>query len=91
MQVVPSHDMAGIMTFAMFVIGAVTIFVHICFAMAVLVDAQSLPAGRASIFVGPVVWCLATLIGGVFVASAYWIMHHSRLNSTILIAPIDRS
>jgi hypothetical protein len=85
-----NSDAAGFMLFAMIVFWAITIVVHICFATAVMKDADTLPGGRRPIFVGPVIWFLGTLLGGVFVAAAYWAMHHSRLNSTIPTVPPDQ-
>ena len=64
---------------------AATVVIHICFALAVRRDAANLSAGREPIFVGPGIWFLATLFGGVFVASAYWVIHHSRLNEAVTV------
>jgi heme/copper-type cytochrome/quinol oxidase subunit 4 len=62
--------------------------VHVSFAVAVFLDARRLP--RKPILVLPIVWALATLLGGVFVAAVYWVMHHSRLNSLVSVtAPED--
>ena len=71
------------------VIGSVVIviIVHISFAIAVFRDATNLPAPRKPIFVGPTIWLLATLLGGIFVATIYWIMHHSRLNPSVPATP----
>ena len=77
---------AGLMMIAIIAIWAITIIIHICFAVAVLHDAGGLPARRKPIFVGPGIWFLATLFGGVFVAAAYWAMHHSRLNDAVPVA-----
>ncbi len=51
--------------------------VHVSFAVAVFLDARRLP--RKPILVLPVVWALATLLGGLFVAAVYWVIHHSGL------------
>ena len=55
--------------------------IHILFSVAVFLDArrqdQYIPTG--SIFVKPMIWSLATLIGGIFIAAIYWLMHHSTL------------
>lgn len=74
----------GVLALCVFVITAV---VHIAFAIAVFWDATHLPALRKPIFVGPIIWFLGTLIGGVFVAGSYWIMHHSRLNQSVSVTP----
>ena len=80
----------GGLTICLYVIA---IIVHISFAIAVLHDAtylrypQNLRSPRKPIFVGPIIWFLATLIGGVFVAGSYWVMHHSRLNQLVPTTP----
>jgi hypothetical protein len=58
-----------------------TAVVHIGFAIAVLSDAQLLwmRLRRKTFFVGGGLWSLATLLGGVFVAAIYWVIHHSTL------------
>ena len=73
----------GFLIFAMIVFSAITFIIHICFAVAVSIDAGNLPADRKPIFVGSGIWFFATLFGGVFVAAAYWAMHHSRLNDAV--------
>ena len=58
----------------------VTILIHLAFSAATFNDARHLKkSGEQLAFVGPVVWSFAVLIGGVFVALAYWVMHHSTL------------
>ena len=73
-------SLAGISVFWIVVFWVVTAIIHITFAVAVYRDAKSM---ATPIFVGSVIWMLATLIGGVFVAAIYWAMHHSSLNSSI--------
>ncbi len=80
-------EFAAPMLVMMIAFWAITIIVHICFSVAVSEDARNLPDGREPIFVGPGMWCLATLFGGVFVAAIYWAMHHSRLNPTVPAPP----
>lgn len=54
--------------------------VNLLFAIAVHRDAKSQQQKRLKLnLVGPVVWALATLVGGVIVAGIYWVMHHSQL------------
>ena len=80
----------GTLAICVFVI---TLIVHIAFAIAVFRDAtylrdpRNLRAARRPIFVGRMIWLLATLVGGVFVAAIYWIMHHSRLNQSVPVTP----
>ena len=62
---------------------------HIVFAIAVYRDARVLDRTRTLIMAGPGIWCIATLIGGVFTATIYWAMHHSRLNPDIPIASTE--
>ena len=68
-------------------VSVITFIVHIAFAIAVFRDATNLSADRKPIFVGRIIWLLATLIGGVFVAAIYWLMHHSRLNQSVPVTP----
>ena len=56
-----------------------TIIVHLTFASAIFRDAQN---NNNRLFVLPGVWFIATLLGGVFVAAVYWVMHHSSLNTS---------
>ena len=64
------------------VLGVLKIIVHIIFAWVVYKDADKFADRRSTIFVGPEMWFLATLVGGVITAGIYWAMHHSRLNRT---------
>jgi sterol desaturase/sphingolipid hydroxylase (fatty acid hydroxylase superfamily) len=65
----------------------IVIVVHISFAVAIFRDAANLSAPRKPIFVGPSIWLLATLLGGIFITTLYWIMHHSCLNQSIPATP----
>lgn len=51
------------------------IIVNVAFAVGVFVHARD----RRVALVGPRIWTLATLLGGPFVAVAYWIVHSSSL------------
>jgi phosphate/sulfate permease len=59
----------------------VTAIVHIAFAFAVLADSHLLwrHLRRKTFLVGGGMWALATLLGGVFTAAIYWLIHHSTL------------
>lgn len=59
------------------VLWAAGILIHIVFALAVLAHAK----GRDTVFVGPLMWALATLLGGPLVALAYWLIHMSSLSA----------
>ncbi len=53
---------------------------HFIFAGAVARDAGSLSRlGQKPVLVSAPTWAFATLIGGVFTATIYWILHHSTL------------
>jgi hypothetical protein len=58
-----------------------TAIVHVSLAFAVLADTQLLwkHFRRHTFLVGGGLWALATLLGGVFVAAIYWLIHHSTL------------
>ena len=58
-------------------IGILWIIVNIAFSIGVYREAKQ----RHTTFVGPGMWAFATLLGGVFIAVAYWIIHHSSLRS----------
>ena len=63
------------------VITLLTVMVRVIFAFAVYSDALRLRRNvRPTILVNPAMWLFATLIGGVLVAVAYWVLHHSTLN-----------
>ena len=68
-------------------IGVLTVLVHLIFANAVYEDAKRLR--RQPVLVGPMMWFLATLVGGVITAGIYWAMHHSRLNQTADEPPLE--
>ena len=70
-------------------VAILTVLIHIVFAIAVYRDAIRLDRTRALIIVGPGIWCIATLIGGVITAAIYWAMHHSRLNPDIPITSTE--
>ena len=53
---------------------------HIVFAGAIARDAGNLyRLGQKPVLVSAGTWAFATLIGGVFTATIYWILHYSTL------------
>ena len=53
---------------------------HLVFAAAVARDAGNLNRlGQKPVLVSGATWAFATLIGGVFIAAIYWILHYSTL------------
>jgi len=73
-SVLPGGPM-GLIILAFFVAKAV---VHIIFALGVSNDARNVETRFAS----GNIWAIATLLGGVFVAAAYWFIHHSSLTAS---------
>ena len=61
--------------------GVAIAIVNIVFAVGVFADAARMKEHSRStrIVPGPM-WAFATLVGGVFVATAYWFIHHSNLS-----------
>jgi hypothetical protein len=63
-----------------FLYWVLAVVVHVSFTVGVWNDAATFQrAGSRLFLVGPAVWALATLFGGIFVAGLYWAIHHSSL------------
>lgn len=63
-----------------FILLALNAILHVVFAGAVAKDAGDLTkTGFKLALVSSMTWAFATLIGGVFVAVVYWVIHHSNL------------
>lgn len=68
----------------------VNVFLHIVFAGAVAKDGGRLQKmGQRTLLVSPYIWAFAVLVGGVFTAVVYWLMHHSTLTRLISTSPTN--
>jgi hypothetical protein len=76
-------EFLGISLWLLFVAGIA--LVHISFAFSIYTDIEDrfVSTRHKSYLVGKFTWTLATLLGGVFVAAIYWVMHYSTLNPII--------
>lgn len=62
----------------------VNIILHIIFAGAVAKDGGNFQkTGQKTLLVSPYIWAFSVLVGGVFTAVVYWLMHHSTLTRPI--------
>ena len=62
------------------VIFFINVLLHLIFAAGIAKDVGNMTKRNAHPqFVPGFAWVLATLLGGVFVAVAYWVMHYSSL------------
>jgi hypothetical protein len=62
------------------VIFLINVVLHLIFAAGIAKDINNLIRLHVRPhFVPGFAWVLATLVGGVFVAAIYWVMHHSTL------------
>lgn len=79
-----SSSLLSAIPIAYIIVLALIAIVHIVFAIAVSNDAKRFHLkGLSTFLVGPGMWGFATLMGGVWVALIYWIIHHSNLRSGI--------
>lgn len=71
-----SEQLASIQLLLLFI----NALIHMFFAGAVARDSGELvKRGQKTILVSGLIWAFSTLIGGVFVAAIYWVIHHSKL------------
>ncbi|MBB71653.1 MAG: hypothetical protein CMF50_04590 [Legionellales bacterium] len=69
--------LSGPMQTMALVIVAINAILHLIFAGAVAKDAgQFSKVGGKTYLVSGITWAFATLVGGVFVAVVYWVLHH---------------
>ena len=62
------------------IVMAINVLLHFLFAGAVAKDAGQLnKRGPGTCLVSGLTWAFATLVGGVIIASIYWVLHHSTL------------
>lgn len=83
-QTISDGGMAGALSLGIpaiaVILGLIALIVNIAFAAAVYHDAaHRVEAYDHLWFVSPILWAAATLVGSVFVAAVYWLMHYSRL------------
>ncbi|NQY42864.1 MAG: hypothetical protein HRT87_05945 [Legionellales bacterium] len=63
-----------------YIVMCLNAIVHIIFAGAIAKDAGALyKRGYPTIMVSGITWSFATLLGGVLVATIYWLLHHSTI------------
>ena len=73
-------DLAPLGAVVVGVVWVLTIFVNVAFAIGVSADISKMAErGVGTVFVGQKMWTIGTLFGGIFVATAYWVVHHSSL------------
>lgn len=64
------------------VVGVLTLIVHGVFSVSIYLVAvnREQVRRRRNYFAAPVIWAIATLLGGIPVAAMYWLIHESKLN-----------
>ncbi len=84
-----SELVGGANAVAVSLVGILALIIHIAFAYAVWRDAKLMKRsfGRGTFLVNSLIWGLTTLLGGVFVAGLYWVIHHSSLRRDTPPAP----
>ncbi len=77
-----ASDLTLLPVYLMVPAALLALVIHVVFAFAVYKDADTLVGSRpGTVLVGPPIWFLATLAGGVVIAGIYWVMHHSTLRA----------
>lgn len=68
-----------------YIIMVINGMLHLIFAGAVAHDAGNMSRmGHRPVLVSAATWAFATLIGGVFTATIYWLLHHSTFTRATL-------
>lgn len=80
---VTNHGLGELLPILMIAMSIAMAAVHIVFAGGVYQAAVHLVDTRGVYFASPFIWALATLMGGVFVATAFWVIHLSALSTTM--------
>ena len=74
------QGLGGWIMFASVTMMLLTVIVNVGFAIGVGKDALRLHQKEiGTVLVGKAIWVIATLLGGVFAATLYWLVHHSGL------------
>lgn len=72
----------------LYIIAIINGILHLIFAGAVAHDAGNINRmGQKPVLVSAATWAFATLIGGVFTATIYWLLHHSTLTRATVREP----
>lgn len=81
------RQLAGLSATFIPLIWILMIVINVIFAAAVARDGGMLQRqGTGTVLVSPIVWSFAVLLGGVFVAGMYWLIHHSTLRQSRAIS-----
>jgi Na+/H+ antiporter NhaD/arsenite permease-like protein len=72
-----------VMSTGVAIVLVLTVVVHVGFAIAVWRDARRV----RPVLAGALLWTLATLVGGVFVAVAYWFVQHFAVGTADSVSP----
>ncbi|MEO1529895.1 MAG: hypothetical protein AAFX06_31155 [Planctomycetota bacterium] len=59
------------------------VVVHLALGGAVYTDAKLRDKSGELAFVWPIVWCFATVVGGIIAGAVYWLIHYSVLNPSV--------
>jgi hypothetical protein len=75
-----AHQFATQIQTFFYLIALINGLLHLIFAGAVARDGGNMSRiGQKTVLVSTSTWAFATLIGGVFTATIYWLLHHTRL------------